>query len=107
VARRLIDPNGAPLRSEPREIRDIMIAATNGWIVAYDNLSRLPDWLSDALCRLSTGGGFSTRELCSDTDEVLFEAQRPVALNGIEELATRADLLDRAVLVYLPRISDE
>ncbi len=51
--------------------------------------------------------GFSTRELYSDPDEVLFEAQRPVALNGIEELATRADLLDRAILVYLPRIPDE
>jgi hypothetical protein len=74
VARRLIDPNGAPLHSEPREICDIMIAATNGWIVVYNNLSRLPDWLSDALCRLSTGGGFSTRELYSDADEVLFGA---------------------------------
>ncbi len=107
MARRLIDPNSTPLRSEPREIRDVMIAAKNGWIVGYDNLSRLPDWLSDCLCRLSTGGGFSTRELYSDSDEILFEAQRPVALNGIEELATRADLLDRAIVLYLAAIPEE
>ena len=35
---------------------------------------------------------------------MLFEAQRPVILNGIEEIATRADLLDRAILLYLPNI---
>src|SRR5207249_3261055 len=63
LLRALVDPNTAPLRVEPREVRDLMIAATKGWTVAYDNLSHLSPWLSDALCRLSTGGGFSTRAL--------------------------------------------
>jgi hypothetical protein len=81
-----------------------MIAAVNGWVVNLDNLSHLPAWLSDAICRLSTGGGFATRELYSDSDEVLFDAQRPVILNGIEELATRGDLLDRSVILYLEEI---
>jgi len=36
-----------------------MIAALNSHVIAYDNLSVIPDWLSDALCVLSTGGGFS------------------------------------------------
>ena len=107
VLRSIIDPNTAPLRAEPRDGRDLMIAARNGWVIALDNLSHLDPWLSDCLCRLSTGGGFSTRELYSDHDEVLFDAQRPVVLNGIEELATRGDLLDRALIVYLPRISEE
>lgn len=40
-----------------------MIAANNSWCLAYDDLSHVPPWLSDALCRLSTGGGFATREL--------------------------------------------
>ena len=61
-----------------------MIAATNGWVVALDNLSHLSTWLSDALCRLATGGGFSTRELYTHDEEKLFDAQRPVILNGIE-----------------------
>lgn len=51
--RSLIDPSTAPLRSEPREPRDLMIAATNSWVVAFDNLSSVPVWLSDALCRLA------------------------------------------------------
>jgi hypothetical protein len=72
-----------------------------------DNLSRIPPWLSDALCRLATGGGFATRELYTDAEEALFDAQRPVILNGIEELATRGDLLDRALILYLPALSEE
>ena len=105
VLRELVDPNAAPLRSEPRDGRDLMIAAHNGWIVAYDNVSHLAPWLSDAICRLSTGGGFATRELYSNTDEILIDVQRPVVMNGIEDLATRGDLLDRSLILYLPRIN--
>ncbi len=106
IVRWLIDPNAAPLRSEPREERDLIIAAVNGWVIALDNLSNLPPWLSDGICRLATGGGFATRELYSDSEEVLFDAQRPVILNGIEELAVRGDLLDRSIVLYLPEMSD-
>jgi hypothetical protein len=107
VLRSLVDPNVASLRGEPRDLRDVMIAATNAWVISLDNLSRIPPWLSDALCRLATGGGFATRELYTDSEEALFDAQRPVILNGIEELATRGDLLDRALILYLPALSEE
>src|SRR5262249_14772550 len=65
-----------------------------------------PPWLSDALCRLSTGGGLSTRELYTDDEEVLFDVQRPGILTGIEELATRSDLADRTITVHLPGIPE-
>lgn len=106
VLRRLLDPNRAELRSEPRDARELMIAARNGWIMSFDNMSYLPPWLSDAFCRLSTGGGFSARELYTDADEFLFDSTRPIILNGIEELAVRADLLDRSLIVTLDRITD-
>jgi hypothetical protein len=106
VIRSLIDPNIAPLRSEPRDARDLMIAARNGWTICFDNISRLEPWLSDCLCRLATAGAFSTRTLYSDADETLFQAQRPAILNGIEELATRGDLLDRCIVLDLPRIEE-
>jgi primase-polymerase (primpol)-like protein len=102
----LVDPNSAPLRSEPRDPRDLIIAATNSWVVSFDNLSHLKPWLSDALCRLATGGGFSTRQLYSDADEMIFDAMRPAVLNGIEDLATRGDLLERALILTLEPISD-
>ena len=106
VLRSLVDPNAVPLRGHPREERDLMIAARNGWVLAFDNVSHLPDWLSDAFCRLSTGGGLATRALYTDSDEVLFDATRPVLMTGIEELATRGDLLDRALVLYLPTIPE-
>jgi hypothetical protein len=81
-----------------------MIAANNGWLVVLDNVSRVCDWLSDALCRLSTGGGAPTRRLWTDQEEVLFDAKRPVILNGIEEMVTRSDLLDRCITLHLPKI---
>ena len=107
VLRRLIDPNKSELRSEPKEPRDLMIAATNGLVIAFDNLSHLSPWLSDALCRLATGGGFSTRVLYENDEEMIFEAQRPVILNGINEVVTMPDLLDRAVTISCPVISDD
>jgi hypothetical protein len=107
LVRALVDPNAAALRTTPRDERDLVIAATNGWLIALDNLSHLPDWLSDALCRLATGSGFATRELYTDADETIFAAQRPIVLNGIEEVATRGDLLDRAIILYLPTIPED
>jgi hypothetical protein len=72
-----------------------------------DNISTLLPWLSDALCRLSTGGGFSTRTLYENREEELFEGMKPVILNGITDVASRPDLLDRALVVALPPIPDE
>lgn len=106
MLRGLIDPNTAALRSVPREERDLLIAARNAWVLAFDNLSGTPIWLSDGLCRLSTGGGWATRELYTDTDEVLIEAQRPILLNGIDEIATRDDLRDRSIILQLPTLDD-
>jgi len=84
-----------------------MIAARGNWLLSYDNLSYLPDWLSDALCRLATGGGFGTRELYSDDEETTFNATRPVILNGIEDFVTRPDLLERSLLIRHPTIPEE
>ena len=107
LCRALVDPNIAMLRAAPSDPRDVMIAASNGWIIALDNLSDLEPWLSDCLCRLATGGGFSTRELYSDGDETIFVAQRPAMLNGIDAVISRPDLLDRAIIIDLPRIPDD
>ncbi len=107
LLRELVDPNAAPLRAEPNDGRDLMIAANNAWCLAYDNLSHVQPWLSDALCRLSTGGGFATRELYTDQDEIIFDSQRPLLLTSIEEVASRSDLLDRCLIVWLPAIPED
>jgi len=107
VVKRLTDPSTELLRTEQREVRDLYISATHSWVVALDNVSGLPSWLSDALCRLSTGGGFSTRSLYTDDEDFIFAAKRPIVLNGIGDVATRSDLLDRAMLVRFPTITED
>lgn len=107
ILRALLDPNTAPLRALPREDRDLFIAASNGHVLAFDNVSGLPAWISDTLCRLATGGGFAVRQLYTDQDEVLFDAARPVILNGIEDIVTRPDLADRAVFLTLEPIPEK
>ena len=96
----LIDPRTSALRGVPREVRDLTAAARNSWLVCFDNLSRLPEDLADAACRLATGGGFGGRQLYSDHDEAIFDATRPLVFNAIPELGiARPDFLDRALIV--------
>ena len=106
LLRALVDPSVAPVRALPREERELFIAASNGHVMAFDNLTGLPAWLSDTLCRLTSGGAFALRRLYTDQDEVLFTAARPVILNGIEDVITRPDLADRAILLTLAPITE-
>ena len=106
VARHLVDPFKAPMRTMPRSERDFMITASNSYIVTLDNLSHLAPWLSDALCRLATGGGMGTRKLYTDEEEIIFEVKRPVLLNGIDDVAVNGDVLDRMILLSLPEITE-
>jgi hypothetical protein len=104
LVRALVDPSAAPLRTTPRSEHDLFIAADNAHVIALDNISTLPPWLSDALCRLSTGGGFSTRTLYENREEELFDGMKPAILNGITDVANRPDLLDRAIVPLRRRI---
>jgi hypothetical protein len=107
VLRALVDAAVEPLRALPKNERDLAIAAGNAWVLAFDNLSGIRDQLSDALCRLATGGGFATRQLYTDDEEIIFSAKRPIILNGIDDIATRGDLQERSLLISLPSIPEE
>jgi energy-coupling factor transporter ATP-binding protein EcfA2 len=105
IIKELIDPAVSNLYSMPGNSHDVMVAAANNWVLAYENLSGIPPWLSDCLCVLSTGGGYSARALYTDEQEQVIAVQRPVLLNGITDLMTRPDLQSRAVAVTLEPIS--
>ena len=78
-----------------------MINAKHSYVIGFDNLSKISDWFSDSLCRLTTGSGFATRKLYTNEKQIIFSARRPIILNGIEDLASRGDLLDRMILLRL------
>jgi hypothetical protein len=97
LLRSVIDPREPALRALPRDQRDLAIAARNHHVLAFDNVSGLRWWLSDALCRLASGAGFGTRELYADAEEVVFKGARPIIANGIEDFIERPDLAERAI----------
>ncbi|MBW1976102.1 MAG: hypothetical protein JRI45_11150 [Deltaproteobacteria bacterium] len=106
VLKSLVDPDSSDTLRPPRDERDLMIIAVNSWCLSFDNLSGVSPWLSDALCCLSTRGSFSTRKLYADDERVTLNAMRPTILNGIDAIATRSDLLDRAIVLDLPIIPE-
>lgn len=104
LLRTIIDPNAAPLRALPADERNLYVSIWNSWVLALDNVSRL-DWLSDALARVSTRGGYAIRQLQTDTDEIIIEGARPILLNSVVDPVKAQDLASRCLLVELRALS--
>ncbi len=105
MVRGVIDPVEVPLRRIPHKQGDTAVASRHGYVLAYDNVSALPQELSDELCQMALGrGGHATRKLYTDEAEVTFAGHSPIILNGIEPTVTSADLRNRTLFLTLPRI---
>lgn len=100
---------------DPAAIEDVQIhcaqelaqAASHRLVLPLDNLSKLTEVISDLLCKLVTGGGYSKRMLYTNDDDLIRCFQRIILLNGISLVVEKADLLDRAILLQLERIKTE
>lgn len=103
-AKRLIDPGTPKLLSLPKSQQDLMVSARGRYVLSYDNLSSIQLWLSNAFSSLSTGAGFATRRLHTDTDETVIELARPILLNGIDDVVTKLDLGSRTLRVHLATV---
>jgi hypothetical protein len=106
LMRDLIDPNFAPLRDPPADKRELAVSGANSLVLAYDNISEIPNWLSDAWCRRASGAGAGVRELYTDDEEILTNKANPMVANGIAEFVDRPDLAERSIFINLLPISD-
>jgi len=107
LLRALCDPAMVPLRAPTRDEKDFLVGCVGNWCICIDNMSGMQPWMSDALCRLSTGGGFTARTLYTDCDETAIQIERPVILNGIDVGAVRGDLVSRTVTLTLDTIPED
>lgn len=98
----LVDPVSERKRARssfPSDLRDLAVRAAGCHMPFFDNLSIVSRDASDALCRLATGGSFSTRELYTNDGEHVMSALRPVVATSIGAPTSRGDFLDRCVTV--------
>jgi hypothetical protein len=107
ILRRLIDPRRPDTHQPPDNPSDLMIAASHSWVILLDNVSAIPRWLSDALCRLATGGGSSKRTLYTDDEESVLDVKRPIIMTSIEAVETADDLADRTRSLTFSKISPQ
>jgi hypothetical protein len=100
----LVDPSIVKTLTFPRDIHELIQKLSHNYIAYFDNVSAIKEWISDALCRGVTGSGFSKRQLYTDDDDIIYFFQRCIGFNGINLAATKADLLDRGMIIQPERI---
>ncbi|MDP9429572.1 MAG: ATP-binding protein, partial [Actinomycetota bacterium] len=102
----LLDPSPVPLRKPPRDADSWVTAAAGSWVVGIDNLSEIPAWFSDSMCRAVTGDGDVRRRLYTDGDLAVFSFRRCLVINGIDVGAVRGDLAERMLPINLHTIAE-
>ena len=101
-----VDPSKATNLTLPRDTQQLAQQLEHNFIVYYDNVSILREWISNDLCRAVTGTANSKRELYTDDDDVIYQYRRPIGFNGLNLAATRGDLLDRGLIIEADRINE-
>jgi hypothetical protein len=104
LVRCMLDPCDVPFQGKPSNSRDLYIRASHSHCLALNNLSEIPQWLSDDLCGIALGSGFATRELNTDRGEIRIQTTNPIVINGIPNLFKAADLADRGFPIVLERL---
>lgn len=107
MVKRVVDPSGLWVLSLPTDSAQLVQQLAHHHVAFFDNISSLPDWASDILCRAVTGEGTSKRQLYTDDEDVIYVFRRCIGLNGINIAANKADLLDRSILFELQRIQGD
>jgi hypothetical protein len=107
VFKRLIDASIIPIMGFPKGRDNLIQALDHHWVAVFDNVTAVHEWQSDILCRAVTGEGMQSRKLYSDDDVIIREYQRCLLVNGINIVASKPDLLDRSLLIHLPRLEEE
>jgi len=103
----MIDPTTVPIKSFPRNERDLAIAAQRSHLLCFDNLRRIPPHMADALCITASGGSIETRKLFTDADTVAHRLHAAVVLNGIHSFADQQDLIQRCIRINLRPVSPQ
>lgn len=104
---RILDPSKLTKLALPKDEKAWGQTVRNAWVLPFENVSEIKEWLSDRMCMVVTGSGDVDRALYSDDDVIVTEARRVLIFNGIDVSGIRSDLAARIIQVQLEPISDE
>jgi len=105
VARRLIDPAKRELLAMPNTPAALGASLVNNYMAPIDNVDVIQPWQSNILCRSVTNGEIFRTNIREYDEEVVVSANHCVILNGITQVATMPDLLDRSIIFGMNRIT--
>ena len=105
LVKMLVDPRSIQSLTFLRDVNEFIQQLSYIYIAFYDNVSVIQDWISDLLCGAVTGSSFSKRSLWTNNDDFYYNFKRIIGINGIDLAATKADLLDRSIIIETERIA--
>ena len=103
----IISPTKKELLVMPNDTNNLVTVLSNNYLACFDNIGTLSTEHSNTLCLAVTGGTLSKRKLYTDNAEISINIRRIVVLNGLALQISQSDLIDRSIMLYLNRISEE
>ncbi|HEY7080148.1 MAG TPA: hypothetical protein VH500_10630 [Nitrososphaeraceae archaeon] len=102
--KRIIDPSEIELFILNKKRSDFVINLAHNYYNAYDNVRKIPQWLSNDICAATTGAGFSMRTLYTTAEETYLKFKRCFALSSIGASLTEDDALERSISIKHPKL---
>jgi hypothetical protein len=104
--RMLVDPVKAPLQGIPHHEQELLLEASRERLLVLDNVSKLPAWGSNTLCRISTGTAYRKKKLYTDVQVLTLNVCNPILVNSVDQVLTAPDLVSRSMFIDLPPMPD-
>ena len=105
--KRIIDPSQIQLLILNNNVKEFIIQLAHNYYNAYDNVIKIPEWLSSIICAATTGAGFILRTLYTTADESPLKFKRCFALSSIGASLTEDDALERSISINHPKIEKQ
>ncbi len=106
IIKSIVDPSNSDILSMPTTLESLELILTSNYMPVFDNIDSIRQVESDMFCITSTGGSIIKRKLYTNGDLQIANFKQCLILNGISVVASKADILDRSLLIELERIKD-
>jgi hypothetical protein len=100
----LVDPSILTTLTFPNNENEFVQQLSHNYLVYYDNVSAIQDWISNLLCRAVTGTSLSKRALYTNDEDIYYRFKRKLGINGIDLAKINSDLSDRSITIKPERI---